>query len=124
MAHDNMATTGGRRGGVNDRRLVSQRATTRDMNDGRLTPQAVHDKQFSTTRLRPGYDQEETDAFLDLVESEISLLIRERENARAAVEELRRILPKDQPLEELVEKVATLYRILWEQPHPDTRQTP
>ena len=30
-----------------------------------LTPADVRNKQFSTTRLRPGYDEEEVDAFLD-----------------------------------------------------------
>ncbi len=29
-----------------------------------LTPADVRNKQFSTTRLRPGYDEEEVDAFL------------------------------------------------------------
>jgi len=32
-----------------------------------LTPADVRNKQFSTTRLRPGYDEEEVDAFLDEV---------------------------------------------------------
>ena len=34
-----------------------------------LTPADVRNKQFSTTRLRPGYDEEEVDAFLDEVEA-------------------------------------------------------
>ena len=33
-----------------------------------LTPAAVRHVQFSTTRLRPGYDEEEVDAFLDMAE--------------------------------------------------------
>ena len=41
-----------------------------------LTPADVRNKQFSTTRLRPGYDEEEVDAFLDEVESELDRLIR------------------------------------------------
>src|SRR2546429_430730 len=36
-----------------------------------LTPADVRNKQFSTTRLRPGYDEEEVDAFLDEVEVEL-----------------------------------------------------
>lgn len=79
------------------------------MSDYRLTPQMVRDKQFHTTRLRPGYDDVEIDEFLDLVESEISLLIRERSDARAELEKLRRILPKDLPLDELSSRVAELY---------------
>jgi DivIVA domain-containing protein len=33
-----------------------------------LTPDEIRDKRFSTTRLRPGYDEEEVDAFLDEAE--------------------------------------------------------
>ena len=44
-----------------------------------LTPADVRNKQFSTTRLRPGYDEEEVDAFLDEVESELDRLIQENE---------------------------------------------
>jgi DivIVA domain-containing protein len=87
------------------------------MNDYRLTPEGVRAKQFHTTTLRPGYDETDVDGFLDLVESEIALLIREREDARAALEELRRILPKDQTLDELTSKVAALYRVIWGEPH-------
>src|SRR5690348_343647 len=36
---------------------------------GLLTPEDVRNKQFSTTRLRPGYDEEEVDDFLDQVEA-------------------------------------------------------
>ena len=39
-----------------------------------LTPADVRNKQFSTTRLRPGYDEEEVDAFLDEVEAELDRL--------------------------------------------------
>jgi len=39
-----------------------------------LTPADVRNKQFSTTRLRPGYDEEEVDAFLDEVEVELDRL--------------------------------------------------
>lgn len=89
------------------------------MSDYRLTPEGVRAKQFPTTLLRPGYDETDVDAFLDLVESEIALLIREREDARATLEELRRILPKDQTLDELTSRVAALYRAVWEEPHPE-----
>src|SRR6516164_9421822 len=44
-----------------------------------LTPADVRNKQFSTTRLRPGYDEEEVDAFLDEVEVELDRLIQENE---------------------------------------------
>jgi DivIVA domain-containing protein len=55
-----------------------------------LTPADVRNKQFSTTRLRPGYDEEEVDAFLDEVESELDRLLQENEELRAKLAELLR----------------------------------
>jgi len=55
-----------------------------------LTPADVRNKQFSTTRLRPGYDEEEVDAFLDEVEAELDRLIQENEELRAKLAELLR----------------------------------
>jgi DivIVA domain-containing protein len=52
-----------------------------------LTPADVRNKQFSTTRLRPGYDEEEVDAFLDEVEGELDRLIQENEELRAKLAE-------------------------------------
>ncbi|HTT50721.1 MAG TPA: DivIVA domain-containing protein [Streptosporangiaceae bacterium] len=52
-----------------------------------LTPPDVRNKQFSTTRLRPGYDEEEVDAFLDEVEAELDRLLRENEELRAKLAE-------------------------------------
>ena len=52
-----------------------------------LTPADVRNKQFSTTRLRSGYDEEEVDAFLDEVESELDRLIQENEELRAKLAE-------------------------------------
>src|SRR6266516_300792 len=52
-----------------------------------LTPADVRNKQFSTTRLRPGYDEEEVDAFLDDVEVELDRLIQENEELRAKLAE-------------------------------------
>ncbi|HEV7933150.1 MAG TPA: DivIVA domain-containing protein [Actinomadura sp.] len=52
-----------------------------------LTPADVRNKQFSTTRLRPGYDEEEVDAFLDDVEAELDRLIQENEELRAKLAE-------------------------------------
>ena len=36
-----------------------------------LTPEDVRNWEFGTTRFRPGYDQHEVDAFLELVEEEL-----------------------------------------------------
>jgi DivIVA domain-containing protein len=55
-----------------------------------LTPADVRNKQFSTTRLRPGYDEEEVDAFLDEVEAELDRLIQENEELRAKLAEMLR----------------------------------
>jgi DivIVA domain-containing protein len=55
-----------------------------------LTPADVRNKQFSTTRLRPGYDEEEVDAFLDEVEAELDRLIGENEELRGKLAEVLR----------------------------------
>jgi DivIVA domain-containing protein len=55
-----------------------------------LTPADVRNKQFSTTRLRPGYDEEEVDAFLDEVETELDRLIQENDDLRAKLAEVLR----------------------------------
>src|SRR3954468_14678390 len=51
-----------------------------------LTPEDVQNKRFTTTRFRPGYDEDEVDAFLDEVESELTRLLQENKtlSARAA----------------------------------------
>lgn len=60
-----------------------------------VTSEGVRARQFSITRLRPGYDEQEVDAFLDEVESELRRLrhdnhelelelARTRRNARGA----------------------------------------
>ncbi|MGH3272941.1 MAG: DivIVA domain-containing protein [Streptosporangiaceae bacterium] len=55
-----------------------------------LTPADVRNKQFSTTRLRPGYDEEEVDAFLDEVEAELDRLIQDNDELRAKLAEVMR----------------------------------
>ena len=55
-----------------------------------LTPADVRNKQFSTTRLRPGYDEEEVDAFLDEVEAELDRLIQDNDELRAKLAEVLR----------------------------------
>lgn len=55
-----------------------------------LTPSDVRNKQFSTTRLRPGYDEEEVDSFLDEVEQELDRLIQENEDLSAKLREVLR----------------------------------
>ncbi|MCU0266889.1 MAG: DivIVA domain-containing protein [Actinomycetia bacterium] len=48
-----------------------------------LTPEDVRNKQFSTVRLREGYEMDEVDAFLDEVEAELTRLLRENEDLHA-----------------------------------------
>ncbi|MFD5922854.1 DivIVA domain-containing protein [Kitasatospora sp. NPDC058201] len=50
-----------------------------------LTLADLRARQFTTVRLRPGYDEREVDDFLDLVESELVRLLRENESLRAAL---------------------------------------
>ncbi|CAB4857200.1 unannotated protein [freshwater metagenome] len=47
-----------------------------------LTPEDVRNKQFTTVRLREGYDEDEVDAFLDEIETELARLLRENEELR------------------------------------------
>jgi DivIVA domain-containing protein len=47
-----------------------------------LTPEAVRNKQFTTIRLREGYDMGEVDHFLDQVEQELQRLLDENEALR------------------------------------------
>lgn len=53
-----------------------------------LTPADVRNKQFNTTRLRPGYDEEEVDSFLDEVEAELDRLIAENDELRRRLAEV------------------------------------
>ena len=52
-----------------------------------LMPVDVRNKQFATTRLRPGYDEEEVNAFLDEVEAEMERLLQENQELRAKLAE-------------------------------------
>lgn len=72
-----------------DFRTAIEEPKARHRGQERLTPEAVRDKRFITTRLRPGYVEAEVDAFLDEVEHEIATLIRERDEARAEADRLR-----------------------------------
>ncbi len=47
-----------------------------------LTPSEVRATQFATTRIRSGYDVDEVDAFLDIVEADIAALSRNLQQAR------------------------------------------
>jgi DivIVA domain-containing protein len=47
-----------------------------------LTPEAVDNKEFTTVRLREGYDMQEVDEFLDEVAAELSRMYRENEELR------------------------------------------
>src|SRR5258708_36048054 len=69
---------------------AEERSQARRGDEMPLTPADVRNKQFSTTRLRPGYDEEEVDAFLDEVESELDRLIQENEELRAKLAEVLR----------------------------------
>lgn len=52
-----------------------------------MNPADIANKQFTTVRLREGYDQKEVDDFLDEVEAAFTALLRRAENAehRASV---------------------------------------
>ncbi|MFD1049813.1 DivIVA domain-containing protein, partial [Kibdelosporangium lantanae] len=54
-----------------------------------LTPADVHNVAFSKPPIgKRGYNEDEVDAFLDLVEGELARLIEENNDLRAQVEQL------------------------------------
>lgn len=48
-----------------------------------LTPQEVREKTFTATRMKVGYNEDEVDAFLDLVEAELQRLHAENTDLKA-----------------------------------------
>jgi DivIVA domain-containing protein len=55
-----------------------------------LTPEDVANKQFTSTRLKPGYDETEVDEFLDEVEAELTRLYRENDELRSKLAQAER----------------------------------
>ena len=47
-----------------------------------LTPAEVRGVQFGTTRLRSGYDMDEVDAFLDIIEADVAQLTDDLQRSR------------------------------------------
>jgi DivIVA domain-containing protein len=64
-----------------------------------LTPEDVANKQFTSTRLKPGYDETEVDEFLDEVEAELTRLYRENDELRSKLAAAGRGEPTQQPVE-------------------------
>jgi DivIVA domain-containing protein len=88
-----------------------------------LTPADVRNKQFSTTRLRPGYDEEEVDAFLDEVEAELDRLIQENEELRAKLTEVLRGGGAKQGLSSLGSPLSDSKQdMMGHEPPPERRQ--
>ena len=63
-----------------------------------LTPEDVANKQFTSTRLKPGYDETEVDEFLDEVEAELTRLYRENDELRSKVAAAGRGAPDTAPV--------------------------
>lgn len=62
-----------------------------------LTPTDVHNQQFTTVRMRTGYDMDEVDSFLDVVEAEIGRLLTENDDLRAQLTQAQsRVLAAEQ----------------------------
>jgi DivIVA domain-containing protein len=87
-----------------------------------LTPADVRNKQFSTTRLRPGYDEEEVDAFLDEVEAELDRLIQENEELRAKLAEVLRGGGKPAGIPALSSPLSDPKDMMMPEPPPERRQ--
>src|SRR5215203_5387144 len=64
-----------------------------------LTPEDVANKQFTSTRLKPGYDETEVDEFLDEVEAELTRLYRENDELRSKLAAAGRGEPTQAPVE-------------------------
>lgn len=73
-----------------------------------LTPADINNKQFKTTRLKEGYDQEEVDTFLDRVGEDFAFLVAAvqrleednrtlRRNAQSKAEAVTTVLPTAPP---------------------------
>ena len=63
-----------------------------------LTPADVHNVAFSKPPIgKRGYNEDEVDAFLDLVENELTRLIEENSDLRQRVSELDQALPSARP---------------------------
>ena len=62
-----------------------------------LTPEDVANKQFTSTRLKPGYDETEVDEFLDEVEAELTRLYRENDELRSKLASAGRGGPSEAP---------------------------
>lgn len=48
-----------------------------------LTPADIRNAVFATTRFSPGYDEQEVDAFLDLICADLDYMLTENETLRA-----------------------------------------
>jgi DivIVA domain-containing protein len=64
-------------------RLSGTRGGPSPQAPGSLTSADVERKQFSTTRMRPGYEQKDVDDFLDLAAAELDRQIGENLDLRA-----------------------------------------
>lgn len=91
-----------------------------------LSPEDVRNTMFGTTRMRTGYDMDEVDAFLDVIESD---LIRRSEEVQRALEAEEAMRAQNTLLNahvrELEEQVVTLKAALAEAEaagHPDDRR--
>src|SRR3954447_14063180 len=109
-----------------------------------LTPEDVANKQFTSTRLKPGYDETEVDEFLDEVEAELTRLYRENDELRSKVAAAGRGAPDTAPAavptqapaavdpnpalarenDELRQKLAATQRQLTEAAHRPAAQAP
>jgi DivIVA domain-containing protein len=84
-----------------------------------LTPEDVANKQFTSTRLKPGYDETEVDEFLDEVEAELTRLYRENDELRSKLSQAQRQLAEGGG-----DRAATTQQIAPPPPPPQPEPTP
>jgi DivIVA domain-containing protein len=83
-----------------------------------LTPEDVANKQFTSTRLKPGYDETEVDEFLDEVEAELTRLYRENDELRS------KLAAAERSLTEGGDRGATTQQIAPPAPTPQPEPEP
>ena len=84
-----------------------------------LTAADVRAMQFATTRMRSGYDMDEVDAFLDIIEADVAQYADELQRSRDGEAVLRtqcdqlqaRLTAAEQRVAELQEQLATSGRV-------------
>jgi DivIVA domain-containing protein len=90
-----------------------------------LTPADVHNVAFKKPPIgKRGYDEDEVDAFLDLVEAELARLIEENNDLKAQVDDMQRSGPPPGPQMRPVPPPEPMVQVAPPPPPPPQQQLP